>query len=199
MLTCLPCEPGFKSYQKLDSPNDCQECLEQEQCFGTNMTAPKSEYWRSSPTSDNYMKCFNPGACLKGSRDFPLGECLTGYSGFMCATCKGRYRRSISFHCEECPDPTDNLLLSFLYLIVLISAIVLLVKVTIQGTHWQRPLSSGYIKICLNHLQLLHVIQSIKFGWPDIIQEILRYQQYLIMIPTQIISFDCFMIDFVVG
>ena len=46
---------------------------------------------------------------------------------------------------------------------------------------------------------MLSVIANIEFGWPDIIQQILRYQQMIATLPTQIISFDCLMIDYVTG
>jgi len=44
-----------------------------------------------------------------------------------------------------------------------------------KGSNLQRPLTSVYIKIFLNHFQLLQVISKIKFGWPTMIQELLNY------------------------
>ena len=86
-LTCLPCEAGFRLYAAQKNPGTCEVCLPTEQCYGANMTSPQPFYWRSSPTSTNYIKCFNPEACLGGTKDAPLGICKEGYSGIMCANC----------------------------------------------------------------------------------------------------------------
>lgn len=96
-LTCLPCEPGFRLYDAQLTPGLCEECLEAENCFGSNHTSPKPTYWRSSPTSSNYLKCFNPDACLGGEEESPLGDCKEGYGGILCANCVGRFRRQGAF------------------------------------------------------------------------------------------------------
>jgi len=74
-LTCLPCEPGYKLYEVQTRPGECQPCLVTEQCYGANRTSPRPEYWRSSPESQNYLRCFNPEACLGGTIEDPLGRC----------------------------------------------------------------------------------------------------------------------------
>ena len=43
------------------------------------------------------------------------------------------------------------------------------------------------------------MISTIKFGWPEPVQEVLRYQQYVSSLPAQVISFDCLMIDYITG
>lgn len=53
------------------------------------------------------------------------------------------------------------------------------------------------MKIILNHFQMLQALATIKFGWPNLLQSILNYQKYLASLPTEVISFDCIMIDFV--
>ena len=125
--------------------------------------------------------------------------CADGYQGGLCADCAGRYRRNGAFTCSECSDPGLNIIVSALYFLSLITAIVLLVRVTMQGNSVRKPLTSVYIKIFLNHFQILQVISKIKFGWPDAIQDVLNYQQYVSSLPTQVISFDCLMIDYVTG
>ena len=46
---------------------------------------------------------------------------------------------------------------------------------------------------------MLMVISMIPFGWPNLIQTVLEYQRYIAALPTQIISFDCMMIDYFTG
>jgi len=198
-LTCLPCETSYKLYKVQDEPGVCEPCLANEECFGSNTTAPRAKYWRTSPISENYIKCLNPSACLGGDRENPLGNCAEGYGGFLCADCSGRYRRNGAFVCSECSDPELNIFVSALYFLALISAIITLVKMTMRGSQTRRPLSSVYLKVFLNHFQMLQVISKIKFGWPNIIQQVLHYQQYISSLPTQVISFDCLMIDYLTG
>ena len=68
-LTCLPCEVGSRLYDVQTVPGTCEECLKEETCFGANSTAPMPGYWRSSPSSTNYIKCFNEDACLGGDEE----------------------------------------------------------------------------------------------------------------------------------
>ena len=134
-LTCQPCEVGTRLYDVQDEPGECAECLEMENCYGSNSTAPKAQYWRSSPTSTNYIECYNPDACLGGDEESPLGECATGYDGILCANCIGRYRRSGQFVCAECEeDPATNIIISAGYLLAALLAIVFLVKSTMKGS-----------------------------------------------------------------
>lgn len=151
LLECKKCEPGYKLYTSQDEPGSCEPCQIEEQCYGSNSTAPKAEYWRTSATSTNYIKCFNPSACLAGNEANPMGICDEGYSGNLCADCIGRYRRSGAFNCVECSDPEINIFVSSLYFLTLIVAIFMLVKVSMKGSESRAPLSSVYLKIFLNH------------------------------------------------
>ena len=166
-LTCTQCERGTKLYKAQDEPGSCLPCLDNEECFGTNMTAPKASFWRSSPTSENYLECFNRDACLEATKEFPLGKCEEGYGGFMCTNCVGRYRRGSAFECTECFNPVMNIFISFVYLLMLIAAVIILVRVTIKTSNEAKPLSTVYLKVFLNHFQILQVISKIRFGWPE--------------------------------
>ena len=134
-LTCLPCEPGFRLYEAQLEPGTCDECLETENCFGSNQTSPKPTYWRSYATSTNYLKCFNPDACLGGGQESPLGDCKEGYGGIMCANCVGRFRRQGAFECEECSSLGVNIFISVLYILILLSAVIILVRTSMRGSN----------------------------------------------------------------
>ena len=154
-LTCLPCEAGFRLYTEQDKPGTCEPCLEIESCYGSNSTAPVETFWRSSPTSINYIECYNPKACLAGDEAAPLGKCAEGYDGILCANCVGRYRRNGAFVCTECSEAGVNIVISSLYLLALVVAVIMLVRVSMRGSNQIKPLSSVYIKIFLNHFQML--------------------------------------------
>ena len=134
-LTCLPCEAGFYLYNVQDEPGTCEPCLETETCYGSNSTAPLPTYWRSDPTSINYIKCFNPDSCLGGDETAPLGRCAEGYDGIMCANCIDRFRRSDAFVCTECSSPSANVAISCLFILIMLIAIVVLVRTTMKGSN----------------------------------------------------------------
>ena len=84
-------------------------------------------------------------------------------------------------------------------LLALVLIILVLVWVNVHSAHKKKPLVTVYLKIFLNHFQLIQVIAAINFGWPNLIQKVMNYQQLLAQLPTKIISFDCFLIDNVTG
>ena len=143
----------------------------------------------------NYIECFNPDACLPGTEEAPLGICAEGYDGILCANCIGRFRRTSAFTCEECGDPGLNIFISCILFLLVIFVVGVLVKISMRGSSMHQPLHPVYMKIFLNHFQILQIISKIKFGWPESIQEVLRFQAYISSIPTKVISFDCLLID----
>ena len=172
-LSCEVCQKGFYLYDNQLEPGECLSCNEEEVCLGGNITTPKDNYWRTGPLSENYYQCFRPESCLEGNWENPLGVCEEGYDGIMCANCVGDYYRTDRFTCKECPDPFTNMMTTLITAIVLIVIIVFLVQSSIDGSNRKKPLYSVYLKIFLNHYQLLQVISSIDFTWPEEIQWLL--------------------------
>ena len=150
-LTCLPCNAGSKLYKPQDEPGSCEPCLETETCYGSNSTAPLPEYWRSSAVSENYIKCFNPDACLGGNDTTPMGTCAEGYDGVLCANCVGRYSRGDSFECNECSSPEVNIFFSCIKFIFCMAYIIILVRITVSGTSKRNPMVPVYLRIFLDH------------------------------------------------
>ena len=60
-------------------------------------------------------------------------------------------------------------------------------------------MTSVYMKIFLNHFQIMEAIAKIKFGWPGLIQLILNLQQNITSLTAELISFDCILIDYFTG
>ena len=52
-------------------------------------------------------------------------------------------------------------------LLILIAFSVFMIKITLQGAKELRNVSSIYLKIMMNHIQLISVIASFNFKWPD--------------------------------
>ena len=160
-----------------------------------NITTPRPKYWRANSTSENYIECFNPKACLGGDELSPIGICEEGYGGILCADCLGRYYRAGAFKCKQCPSLLVNIFWSVLTSIGMIGTIAVLVNSMMQLPFTKKPIYSVYLKILVNHLQLLQVIAKINFGWPKAIQEILNLQAFMAALPERIISVDCLLID----
>ena len=85
----------------------------------------------------------------------------------MCADCQGRHYRSGAFVCKECPSLYLNIVISIITSFGLVGAIVVLVNSMMQVPFTKKPIYSVYLKILLNHLQLMQVIAKINFGWPE--------------------------------
>lgn len=69
-----------------------------------------------------------------------------------------------------------NIIYSALYILAAIAAVIMLVRTSMRGSNQVKPLASVYMKLFLNHFQILQVVSTIKFGWPDLIQSVLNIQ-----------------------
>jgi hypothetical protein len=95
------------------------------------------------------------------------GECYTGYQGILCADCVDGFSRSSGFKCSLCPEEKSNIARLFFIMLALALAIVLMVRSTLQGALNKNNVTSIYIKILMNHLQLVLLTSSFEFKWPE--------------------------------
>ena len=63
----------------------------------------------------------------------------------------------------------------------------------------QKPLYSVYLKILMNHFQILAAVAQINFKWPSLIHSILNSQQSIADSPARMLSLDCLIMDIFVG
>ena len=133
-----------------------------------NITGPKAGYWRSSPIIDKMTPCFREESCLGGNEKDALGQCATGYQGILCSDCSTGYTRS-GEECSECPVLIWNILIFLALIILLIAVIMFLVRSTLNGVEMKKPLYQVYLKIFLNHFQILAAVTQIDFKWPPLI------------------------------
>ena len=117
----------------------------------------------------------------------------------MCSDCINGYFRSDNFECSKCEQLYVNLILFVFFISVCISAIVLLVRASIQAIRVKKPLYAVYLKIFLNHYQLLQVISKILFNWPLEFQVLINIQKYLMDIPYLVLSTDCILMQLFLG
>ena len=88
-FNCVPCSNDSFSFSiEFETLIVCQDCNKKNfYCFGGFNLTPKSTYWRLSIKSTNFIKCFNPDACLGDNRKYrtnfdikyAIGLCGEGY------------------------------------------------------------------------------------------------------------------------
>ena len=71
--------------------------------------------------------------------------------------------------------------------------VVLIIRSTLSGALQRKNIKSVYIKIMMNHLQLIYLTSSFDFEWPDNVLEFFKTTEPVAQVSQQILSFDCFL------
>eukprot|EP00347_Sterkiella_histriomuscorum_P008702 403344080 len=193
---CQQCQDGTSfSLVQMTEPGNCISCpSDKANCYGGSNVGPKPGYWRKNNVTSNFVKCQYQDACLGmiPPENNPQGSCFQGYQGIICSDCKVGYSRSSDFKCSFCPEKSVNIVrLIFIFLGVLFF-IVLLVRQTLNGAKDVKNVTSIYIKIMTNHLQLILLTASFNFDWPQMVQEFFQAIKPVAQVSQQLFSFDCF-------
>jgi hypothetical protein len=62
---CIDCPPGTYKLEEAVSGQDCTPCNDFKMtCDGKNQIYPKANFWRGDITSDYFIPCREPGACI---------------------------------------------------------------------------------------------------------------------------------------
>jgi len=106
--------------------------------------------------------------------------------------CQVGYSSTGSFECGLCPEKSKNILrLGFIGLGAIL-AVVYLVRSTLNGAKDEKNVTSIYLKIMTNHLQLILLTASFDFSWPEKVEEFFALSEPVSEISSQIFSVDCF-------
>ena len=188
--------PNFYSLSTFSSPDNCKDCQKDRMRWkGGSDIVPLSGYWRSANTTDNIIECFYKPAC-RGYEDIynnSWGRCFTGYQGLLWADCKVGFSRTGDFECSKCPDPVWNIIRIALVMIAVVFWIVILIRSTLSGALQRKNIQSVYIKLMMNHLQLIILASSFDFDWPSRVLKLFETTEPVAKVSQQIISFDCFL------
>ena len=162
---------------------------------GGSDIGPKPGYWRSSNTTDNFIACLNPVACLGyvSPTNNSLGEWHAGYQGILCTDCKINYSRTGVYQCGKWPTPIGNAIKLFLIFVVVLICLVGIIKSTLNGALQKKNIQSVYMKILMNHIQLIYLTSSFEFDWPDNVAQIFKTSEPVAQVSQQILSFDWFL------
>jgi len=168
---CSTCEGlGFTLAPQYE-PGQCEPCPEEYAiCYHGLYVGPKKGYWRKSNDTENFLQCLNEEACLPISPDngySATGECAAGYQGVLCADCKVGYSRTGTYVCSPCPNPVWNVIRIVMIILFAASLIVFMIRSTLAGAVEKKNVTSIYMKILMNHLQLITLTASFNFSWPS--------------------------------
>jgi hypothetical protein len=168
---CLSCNGIGFTLKAQTSPGQCEACpTEYAICYHGIYVGPKKGYWRKDNQTENFLQCLNEDACLPISPNnnySAVGECASGYQGILCADCIDGYSRTGEYMCSKCPDPFWNVVRIVATLFFAIFLIVMMIKSTMAGAVEKKNVTSIYMKIMMNHMQLITLTASFNFNWPD--------------------------------
>ena len=75
-------------------------------------------------------------------------------------------------------------------MIALFVGIVIIIKSTLTSAIQRKNIQSVYIKLLMNHFQLLLLTASFDFDWPDKVNKIFEASEPIAQVTTQVFSFD---------
>lgn len=70
---------------------------------------------------------------------------------------------------------------------------MIMIRSTLSGALQRKNIQAVYIKILMNHLQLIVLTASFDFDWPKRILKLFNTTKPVAQVSDQIISFDCFL------
>ncbi|CAG9309860.1 unnamed protein product [Blepharisma stoltei] len=158
--------------------------------------APKSGYWRDNKYTNVFWKCPNSDACLGSTNPNNIsytGECSGSYKGNMCQSCEYGYSKTGDDTCSPCPDKATNSMRIIGIFIALIILGAIMVKSTRDSAFVPKSLTSVYIKIFMNYLQLVMLVTTINLNWPSLVLQVFSTQNSAGSVSDQVFSFDCFL------
>jgi hypothetical protein len=191
---CVQCIAGTYS---LDSTQPCTNCPSGAKCLGGSLILPDSGYWRPSKYTDSVFACPNSAACLGSSHIKPslTGECHKGYRGNKCQACDNGYSRTAEDVCGKCPDEVSSAfrLIGMLTILALICGG--LVWSSLHTAYESAAVSSIYLKIFVNYLQLVLLTTQLRLEWPSFVYELFSIQSSAGTLSNQFLNVDCYLGD----
>jgi hypothetical protein len=194
---CYECPKGTFLLVVPVTPTECKECnSERAICLGGSNIGPKPGYWRKSNLTEEFQVCPEEAACLGmiAPNYNPKGDCAEGYHGTLCSGCLPGYSRSGDYECSACPTPELNFIRIVGILVGCIIGIIFMVRSTLKNALNPSP-TSVYIKILMNHLQLIMITSSFNFDWPESLVSFFETVAPIATASDNLVSFDCFLDD----
>ncbi|CDW82469.1 UNKNOWN [Stylonychia lemnae] len=192
---CQICQDSY-SLVKMTQPGSCEVCpTEKAKCIEGAQIGPLPGYWRRNNESKIFTQCLYEFACLGmiPPKNILVGECQQGYQGILCADCEYGFSRNNDYQCSLCPESALNVLRLLAIVSAVAILIVFMIRSTLNGAMEINNVTSIYLKILLNHFQLILVTASFDFRWSQQIVEFFSSTKQVATASTQVFSFDCFL------
>ena len=183
---CENCTIGFYN---LKAGDECQKCVDGAVCLGENKIYTKAGYWRRHNHTDQVFKCFNEDACLG---DMDSLQCSEGYEGNLCQVCSQGYSNGNENSCSKCLDYDENV--AKIIGVIFIIGIFLIYQSysTLESAYKERSITSIYLKILVNYLQIVSLTIEFELDWPKLAKKMFSAQRKASSGSEQFLSFDCF-------
>lgn len=192
--TCDPCPINTYSFVTDFSQGTtpkCHTCDESTNfyCFGKNFLTSKKGYWRLNENSTNFIKCRN-SACLGDPRKpsltniinnntiydsrYATSLCEEGYTGIFCNECEDNYGHIDDNNCLKCGSATYNFNLFFQLIFRILFMVysvyqeyIMVCSISSADINNNEVTTTNILKIFANHMQVLSIIRSFPFEWPN--------------------------------
>ncbi|CDW88757.1 UNKNOWN [Stylonychia lemnae] len=103
------------------------------------------------------------------------------------------YSRVENKLCSKCPEPLFNILRLFAVFLLSVIIVIFLIRSTLNGARDKRNITSVYLKILMNHLQVIVLTAQFDFQWPQKILDFYNGIRPAAQSTYQVISIDCFL------
>eukprot|EP01017_Pseudomicrothorax_dubius_P009638 TRINITY_DN13312_c0_g1_i2.p1 TRINITY_DN13312_c0_g1~~TRINITY_DN13312_c0_g1_i2.p1 ORF type:complete len:613 (+),score=137.48 TRINITY_DN13312_c0_g1_i2:214-2052(+) len=210
--TCQVCASGTFRLAS-DASSKCINCPVNLKCDGKDVIYPEKDYWRFNSWSAKPVECLNTEACLGGK--LPAGVntsnlwckeqynqtlCSTGwcserYRGNLCSQCAPGYATSNEVYCVPCSNNPYYYVIVALIFIGATGFVIFTIRNALKA---KQSTSSGgskkmsiMIKILMNYFQLVSIVSSFSFQWPDQVKSAFKINNQIASSTTQIFSMDC--------
>ena len=88
---------------------------------------------------------------------------------------------------------SSNLAKLILMTLLIIALFAFMVRSTLNSAAQPKNLTSIYMKILMNHFQLILLVSSFNFKWPEQLEVFFKQTAPVSEASTQVISIDCFL------
>ncbi|CAG9322004.1 unnamed protein product [Blepharisma stoltei] len=190
-VNCVVCAKEFYS---LDPKNNkCLTCPNKAVCYGNYTMAPKPGYWRSGMMSTKFWPCPNKNACI-GSDPVNIsykGNCEEGYTGNLCQSCEKWYAKIAKNQCAKCQSLAIITVKAIGICLGYVILCCIIIRISKNSAYKPKLLTSVYIKILINYIQLIAITTTFSLSWPSYVKELFSVQNNASFISNQVFSFDC--------
>jgi len=179
--------------------NSCQPCTSRMICKGGDMVGPQEGYWRISAESTEFLPCPNSDACAGTPNEKQTftytGNCSDGYKGNLCAACDGFAFRDSEFECLDCQSTGFSIFRLLLTLLLFLAMVGFVVRSTLINCVNGKGLHSVYLRIFINHMQVLGLISRLDIKWDVPVNYVTSAISSVSNVQAATFSYDCVVQD----